>query len=130
MNQMVKNVFRVFLVFAVPASLAYAQTAAQGKTPKVIDPFSESYQNNVTAQSSLPDASSAASYKVKYISAFTENSTDQSLPEDQDNTSAKLRRWEEAVTAAANSSKQIHSSVQADITGEDFKENYTVLKSN
>jgi hypothetical protein len=107
---MIKNLLQLFFVLMVAVSAVYAQNTTEGNEPKVIDTLSDTYKNNFTIES--PPASLSSSSKVKYISGFTENSSEPSSPETQynDTTNSQDKKREP--------------------TAEELKENYKILKSN
>jgi len=94
---MLRNVLQVFLILMVAASVAYAEASTEEEQPEIIDTLSDSYQKNFTIQSPPADTSSS-SRKVKYISGFTENSTNSSSTQAQNNSTTESQDENQEIT--------------------------------
>ena len=95
---MIKNVLQIFFVLMISAFAAYAQAATEGEEPQVIDTLSDTYQKNFTIQSPPSNVTSSTSNKAKYISGFTEDSTNSSFNQTQNNSVTESQKEKQELT--------------------------------
>jgi hypothetical protein len=119
-------VIKVF--FALAAAVLLAQGVARSGEPKVINPFSDEYKNSTATQSSSIASSSTASTKVKYISAFADNSTQSSAAAEQNNAAVASSAADKNM-AGSNSAQPENSTSQANAAKETPVADYKMFKS-
>jgi len=127
---MIKFVFQVYVVSMLTVSAAYAETTAVNNGPKVINTFSEDYQNDSSKQSTSASQplTSTSTQKIKYISGFTDNNPDATQVNSQD-APATNSNTQKVATDTGNS-QPANSNPSADTSKVESGEPLKLLRSN
>lgn len=122
---MIKNLCLVFFIFMATVSITYTRAIAADNQPNVINPFSDDYKNNASAQVfSNSTTAATSSKKIKVISTFEENQTQSNLSETQANATVSPQ------DNAQGAPQQTGLGSQTTVTEKGPEQDYKVLKSN